>query len=85
VSESLDDLAAFLMHRTNDEKLSEAERLEIYAVVGAYQEGYELAQVEPLLRNAGAAFADHPDYQADCRPADTAGADAAPEDDSPEA
>lgn len=72
MSDSLDDLAAFLMHRTTDPAMSEAERLEIYAVVGAYQEGYDPPQVEALLRNAGAAFAAHPDYQDGWRPADPA-------------
>jgi hypothetical protein len=68
MSESLDDLAAFLMHRSNDEDVTEAERLEIYAVVTAYQEGYESPQVEDVLRNAGARFAAHPDYQQQWRP-----------------
>lgn len=63
MSDSLDDLAAFLMHRSGDENVSEADRLSIWAVVRAYQEGYDPAQVEPALWLTGAQFADHPDHQ----------------------
>ena len=68
MSDSLDDLAAFLMHHSGDQNVSESERLSIYAVVGAYQEGYDPAQVEPLLRVAGARFATHPDHRPEWLP-----------------
>jgi hypothetical protein len=68
MSDSLDDLAAFLMHCSGDESVPESERLEIYAVVAAYQEGYDPTQVEPVLRAAGARFAAHPEYRPDWRP-----------------
>jgi hypothetical protein len=66
--DDLDDLAAFLMHRTADADLPEPERLEIFAVVGAYQEGYDRRQTQAALRTAGAAFGDHPDYRPAWRP-----------------
>lgn len=70
--DDMDGLAAFLMHRSADRDVTDTERLEIYAAVGAYQEGYDQAQVEPLLRLAAARFAGHPDVQAEWLPAEGA-------------
>jgi hypothetical protein len=68
VSDSLDDLAAFLMHRMSDTEVSEPDRLRTFAVVGAYQEGDDPAVVEPALRALGAQFADHADYRPEWSP-----------------
>jgi hypothetical protein len=60
----LDDLAAFLMHRTSDESCSPDQRLRIYAAVDAYQDGRD---VEPVLRREATAFSGHPDYRPEWR------------------
>ncbi len=60
----MDDLAAFLMHRTSDPAMPPGERLRIFTLVGAYQEGDE---VEGDLRREGRAFATHPDYRQEWR------------------
>ena len=65
MSDTLDDLAAFLMHRTADVDMSEKRRLSIFVLVGAYQEQDDPPTVEAALRNAAGAFADHPDYRAE--------------------
>ena len=65
MSDTLDDLAAFLMHRTADADTSEKRRLSIFVLVGAYQEQDDPPTVEAALRNAAGAFADHPDYRAE--------------------
>jgi hypothetical protein len=63
MSDSLDDLAAFLMHRSADEGRTDADRLAIYALVAAYQESYDPGQIDTLLRAAGSQFAGHRDYR----------------------
>ena len=63
MGDTLDDLAAFLMHRTADVNMSEKRRLSIYVLVGAYQEQDDPPTVEAALRNEAGAFADHPDYR----------------------
>ena len=63
MSDTLDDLAAFLMHRTADVNMSEKRRLSIFVLVGAYQEQDAPPTVEAALRNEAGAFADHPDYR----------------------
>lgn len=61
----MDDLAAFLMHRTSDPAMSDGERLRIFALIGAYQEGDE---VDADLRREGRFFATHPDYRQEWQP-----------------
>ena len=39
MNDSLDDLAAFLMHRTADAGITEEERYRTFALVSAYQDG----------------------------------------------
>jgi uncharacterized protein DUF6221 len=68
VSDTLDDLAAFLMHRTSDADMTAEERLRTYALVGAYQEGDEPAEIEATMRATALKFADHPDYRQEWRP-----------------
>ena len=65
MSDTLDNLAVFLMHRTADTDMSEKRRLSIFVLVGAYQEQIDPPTVEAALRNAAGAFADHPDYRAE--------------------
>ena len=67
-SDSLDDLAAFLMHRTADEGTTEAERLRLFALVAAYQEGDDPPAIESAMREAAVKFADHPGYRDEWRP-----------------
>lgn len=69
MSDSSDDLAAFLMHRTADAELSEEERLSIFVLVAAYQEGDDPAGVAAGMRAAAAGFAGHAGYQPEWRPA----------------
>jgi hypothetical protein len=78
MNDSLDDLAAFLMHRSADGDRTDADRLAIYAVVAAYQESYDPTQVETLLRAAGAHFADHRDYRPEWALSDADAARVAP-------
>ncbi len=65
MTESLDDLAAFLMHHTTDEGMPEEQRLAIFVLVGAYQEQDDPTTVAAALRNEAAAFAGHPGYRAE--------------------
>lgn len=65
MDDSMDDLAAFLMHRTSDPDIAPDHVLRIYALVGAYQEGDE---VEPDLRREGVTFATHPAYRPEWGP-----------------
>ena len=68
MSDSLDDLAAFLMHRTANQDMTEDQRLSIFVLVGAYQEGDDPAKVEVALRTVALDFAAHPDYRPEWRP-----------------
>lgn len=61
----MDDLAAFLMHRTADAGASESERLTIFVLVGAYQEKDNPPLIAAALRIAATAFAAHPGYRAE--------------------
>lgn len=63
MSDILDDLAAFLMHRTADGSMSDEERVSIFVLVGAYQEQDDPPTVEAALRNAAAGFAGHRDFR----------------------
>lgn len=65
MDDSMDDLAAFLMHRTSDPGIAPDETLRIFTLVGAYQEGDE---VGPALRREALAFATHPAYRPEWRP-----------------
>jgi hypothetical protein len=67
MNDSLDDLAAFLMHRTSEATCTPDGRLRIFALVGAYREGRD---VEAYLRQEASAFAVHPDYRPAWNPAD---------------
>jgi hypothetical protein len=68
VNDSLDDLAAFLMHRTADEGLTEEERFRMFALVAAYQDGDDPIAIESAMREAAMKFAAHPDYRDEWRP-----------------
>ena len=63
MSDTLDDIAAFLMHRTADPDMSEADRMSIFVLVGAYQEEDDPPLVAAALRTAASAFTVHPDYR----------------------
>lgn len=63
MTDSPDDLAAFLMHRSVDPELSEQDRLAIFVLVEAYQEGDDPPLVFAALRAAAGHFAGHPDYR----------------------
>ncbi len=63
MNDGLDDLAAFLMHRTADTDTSEVDRMSIFVLVGAYHEGDDPQLVAAALRTAASAFTDHPDYR----------------------
>jgi hypothetical protein len=73
VTDSLDDLAAFLMHRSGDPGVTDAQRLETFALVAAYQEGDEPQAVESTMRTTALRFADHRDYRGEWRPQPDAG------------
>ena len=68
VNDSLDDLAAFLMHRTADEGLTEEERFRMFALVAAYQDGDDPVAIESAMREAAMKFAAYPDYRDEWRP-----------------
>lgn len=65
MDDSSDDLAAFLMHRTSDPGVAPAQVLQIFALVGAYQEGDDVALE---LRRQALAFATHPAYRPEWSP-----------------
>jgi hypothetical protein len=67
-TESLDDLAAFLMHHAYQPAVTDAERLQIFAVVDAYQEGDEPSTIESVMRTMALRFCDHSDYRPEWRP-----------------
>lgn len=67
-TDSLDNLAAFLMHRAYEPGVTDAERLETFAVVNAYQEGDEPSTIESAMRTMALRFCDHPDYRPERRP-----------------
>jgi hypothetical protein len=67
-SDSLDDLAAFLMHRTADPGVTEEQRYRTFALVSAYQDGDNPPEIQAEMREAALKFADHPDYRAEWRP-----------------
>jgi hypothetical protein len=70
-TDSLDDLAAFVMHRNAERGATDAERLEIFAAVEGYQECDDPSVIEPALRAIAARYADHPDYRTEWRPSST--------------
>jgi hypothetical protein len=70
MSDSLDDLAAFLMHRTADTEMSDARSLAVFVLVGAYQEGDAPSEVAAGLRAEAMAFSSHPDYRSEWRVTD---------------
>jgi hypothetical protein len=67
-TDSLDDLAAFLMHHAYQPAVTDAERLQIFAVVDAYQEGDEPSTIESVMRTMALRFCDHSDYRPEWRP-----------------
>lgn len=67
-SDSLDDLAAFLMHRTADPGVTEEQRYRTFALVSAYQDGDNPPEIQAEMREAALKFAGHPDYRAEWRP-----------------
>lgn len=71
MNDSLDDLAAFLMHRTADAGTTEEERYRTFALVTAYQEGDDPPAIEAAMREAAVKFAGHPDFRDEWRPAVT--------------
>ncbi|HKC28994.1 MAG TPA: DUF5709 domain-containing protein [Jatrophihabitans sp.] len=62
-TDALDDMAAFLMRHSYAGDVTEAERLEIFAIVEAHQEGDDPATVERALRRLAARFRTYPDYR----------------------
>lgn len=68
MTDSVDDLAAFLMHRTADPGATDAERLEVFAAVEGYQEGDDPPAMEAAMRTIGLRYADHPGYRPQWRP-----------------
>jgi hypothetical protein len=68
VNDSLDDLAAFLMHRTTDAGTTEEERYRTFALVSAYQDGDDPPAIEAAMREAAVKFASHPDFRDEWRP-----------------
>lgn len=66
--DSMDDLAAFLMHRTADPEVTEEERYRTFALVAAYQDGDDLPEIERDMREAAVRFSGHPDYRGEWRP-----------------
>jgi hypothetical protein len=69
MNDSLDDLAAFLMHRTADASTTEEERFRTFALVAAYQEGDDPPAIEAAMREAAVKFASHPGFREEWRPA----------------
>lgn len=67
-SDNLDDLAAFLMHRTADPGVTEEQRYRTFALVSAYQDGDNPPEIQAEMREAALKFAGHPDYRAEWRP-----------------
>ena len=67
-SDSLDDLAAFLMHRTAEPGVTDEQRYRTFALVDAYQDGDNPPEIQAEMREAALKFADHPDYRADWSP-----------------
>jgi len=67
-SDSMDDLAAFLMHRTTDPGVTDEQRYRTFALVDAYQDGDNPREIQKEMREAALKFADHPDYLAEWRP-----------------
>jgi hypothetical protein len=67
-TDTLDDLAAFLMHHAYDPEVTDAERLETFAVVNGYQEGDDPSTIEPAMRTMALRFCDRPDYRPEWRP-----------------
>jgi hypothetical protein len=66
--DSMDDLAAFLMHRTADPGVTDEERYRTFALVDAYQDRDCPPEIELEMKQAAAKFADHPDYRSQWRP-----------------
>jgi multidrug efflux pump subunit AcrB len=67
-SDSLDDLAAFLMHRTGDPEVTDEQRYRTFALVSAYQDGDNPPEIQAEMREAALKFAGHPDYRPEWRP-----------------
>jgi hypothetical protein len=67
-SDSMDDLAAFLMHRTTDPEVTDEQRYRTFALVDAYQDGDNPPEIQAEMREAALKFAAHPDYRAEWRP-----------------
>ena len=67
-TDSLDDLAAFLMHRTADPGVTDEQRYRTFALVSAYQDGDNPPEIQAEMREAALQFADHPGYRAEWRP-----------------
>ncbi len=68
MTDTLDDLSAFLMHRTADPDTPEEERLSIFVLVNAYQEGDDQPAVETALRTAALRYAGYRDYRPEWHP-----------------
>lgn len=75
-ADDLDDIAAFIMHRTDDPGVTDAERLEMYAAVEGYQEGDDPSVIDAALRAIAARYADNPHYRQEWRPSSSPDASA---------
>jgi hypothetical protein len=67
-AEVLDDLAAFLMHHAYSSGMTDADRLQTFAIVQAYQEGDDPATVELIMRDMAFRFRDRSEYRPEWRP-----------------
>jgi hypothetical protein len=67
-SDSMDDLAAFLMHRTADAEMTQEQRYRVFALVSAYQDEDSPQEIQAAMREAALQYAGHPDYRAEWRP-----------------
>jgi hypothetical protein len=65
--DSVDDLAAFLVHRTADPGVTDEERYLIFALVVAYQDPGLEPVVEQAMKETAVRFAGHPDYHSEWR------------------
>jgi hypothetical protein len=66
----MDDLAAFLMHRTADPGVTDEERYRTFALVAAYQDRDLEPVIEQDMKEAAVRFANHPDYRSEWRPSE---------------
>jgi hypothetical protein len=69
----LEDESTFRVRgwRSRGRRTTEEERYRTFALVSAYQDGYDPPAIEALMREAAVKFASHPDFRDEWRPAVT--------------